>query len=77
MTVEVRLGIFPLEGNPLFLWGNCIAVVYESEYCIQREDTMRERRASYSGCVVGCISSFLLDNKIQGPENLSGGCSPH
>jgi hypothetical protein len=33
--------------------------VYYGEYCILREDTVRERRGSYSGCVVGCIPSFL------------------
>jgi hypothetical protein len=33
-------------------------VVYYREYCILREETMRERRRSYIGCVVGCIPSF-------------------
>jgi hypothetical protein len=33
-------------------------VVEESDYCILREETMRERRGSYSGCDVGCIPSF-------------------
>jgi hypothetical protein len=33
-------------------------VVYYCEYCILREDTVRERRGSYNGCVVGCIPSF-------------------
>jgi hypothetical protein len=33
-------------------------VVYYHEYCILREETMRERRGSYNGCVVGCIPSF-------------------
>jgi hypothetical protein len=28
------------------------------EYCILREETVRERRGSYNGCVVGCIPSF-------------------
>jgi hypothetical protein len=32
--------------------------MYHGEYCILREDTVRERRGSYSGCVVGCIPSF-------------------
>jgi hypothetical protein len=45
--VEVMLGIFSLEGNPL-LWGNCIATMYHYEYCIVREDIMRERRGSYN-----------------------------
>jgi hypothetical protein len=29
------------------------------EYCILSEDIVRERRGSYSGCVVGCIPTFL------------------
>jgi hypothetical protein len=33
-------------------------VVYYCEYCILREETMRERRGSCSGCVVGFITSF-------------------
>jgi hypothetical protein len=28
------------------------------EYCILREEIVRERRGSYNGCVVGCIPSF-------------------
>jgi hypothetical protein len=32
--------------------------VYVSEYCILREETVRERRGSYNRCVVGCIPSF-------------------
>jgi hypothetical protein len=32
--------------------------VYHCEYCILREETVRERRGSYNGCVVGCIPSF-------------------
>jgi hypothetical protein len=32
--------------------------VCDSEYCILREETVRERRGSYNGCVVGCIPSF-------------------
>jgi hypothetical protein len=33
--------------------------MYHSEYCILREETVRERRGSYSGFVVGCIPSFV------------------
>jgi hypothetical protein len=33
--------------------------VYVSEYCILREETVRERRGSYNGYVVGCIPSFV------------------
>jgi hypothetical protein len=33
--------------------------MYHCEYCILRYETMRERRGSYSGCVVGCIPSFV------------------
>jgi hypothetical protein len=32
--------------------------MYHCEYCILREETVRERRGSYNGCVVGCIPSF-------------------
>jgi hypothetical protein len=28
------------------------------EYCILREETVRERRGSYNICVLGCIPSF-------------------
>jgi hypothetical protein len=55
--MEVMLGIFSLEGNAL-LGGNCIAAVSDSEYCILREETVRERRESYKGHVVDCIPSF-------------------
>jgi hypothetical protein len=34
-------------------------VVYHCEYCIMREDTVRERRGSYNWCVVGRITSFV------------------
>jgi hypothetical protein len=33
--------------------------MYHCEYCIMREETVRERRGSYNGCVVGCIPSFV------------------
>jgi hypothetical protein len=33
-------------------------VMYHCEYCILSEDTVRERRGSYSECVVSCIPSF-------------------
>ena len=56
--VEFMLGFFSLEENP-FLWENFIVVVYVSEYCILREETLRERRGSYNGCVVGCIPLFI------------------
>jgi len=51
------LGFLSLEGNPL-LWGKCIAAKEESEYCILREENVRERRGSYNGFVVGCIPSI-------------------
>jgi hypothetical protein len=34
-------------------------VVSDSRYCVMREDTVRERRGSYNGCVIGCIPSFF------------------
>jgi hypothetical protein len=33
--------------------------MHHCEYFILSEDTMRERRGSYSGCVVGYIHSFV------------------
>jgi hypothetical protein len=56
--VEFMLGFFSLEGNPLLL-GKCIVAMHHCEYCIMREDTKRERRGSYNGCVVGFIPSFV------------------
>jgi hypothetical protein len=32
--------------------------MYHCEYCIMSEDTVREGRGSYNGCVVYCIPSF-------------------
>jgi hypothetical protein len=32
--------------------------MYVSEYFILREEIVRQRSRSYSGCVVGCIPSF-------------------
>jgi hypothetical protein len=51
--------VFAQKGNPFLYECNCIATVYMSEYCIPREDIVRERRGSYIGCVVGCIHSFV------------------
>jgi hypothetical protein len=31
---------------------------HDGEYCIMREDIVRERRGSYNVFVVGCIPSF-------------------
>jgi hypothetical protein len=33
--------------------------MYNFEYCILSEETVRERRGSYNRCVVGCISLFV------------------
>jgi hypothetical protein len=51
--------------------------MHVGEYCILREETMRERRGSYSGFVVGCIPSFCRIIIKKGPGNFSGGRSPH
>jgi hypothetical protein len=40
MKVEVMLGFFSLEGNPLLLF-NYIVVLYECDYCILRKDNVR------------------------------------
>jgi hypothetical protein len=33
-------------------------VVNHYEYCILREEIVRERRESYNGCGIGCIPSL-------------------
>jgi hypothetical protein len=33
--------------------------MYDSGYCILRLETVRERRGSYNGFVVGCIPSYV------------------
>jgi hypothetical protein len=33
--------------------------MHHCEYCILREDTVREIRGSYNGFVVGCIPSLV------------------
>ena len=52
----------------------CIVCVF-SEREIERE-TVRENRGYYSGSVVGCVSSFLLDNIKEGLA-VRGGRSPN
>jgi hypothetical protein len=37
---------------------NCIADMCEREYCILREENVREKRGIYNGSVIGCIPSF-------------------
>jgi hypothetical protein len=44
-------------------------VVYECDYCILREDTMRERRGSYNGLCYRLYPFILLDNKKEGLGN--------
>jgi hypothetical protein len=51
--------------------------MHHCEYCILSEETVRERRGIYSGFVVGCIPSFCWIIIKEGPENFSGGRSPH
>jgi hypothetical protein len=51
------LGFFSLEGNSILYEAICIVSVY-CIACIMREETVREIRGSYNGCVVGCIHSF-------------------
>jgi hypothetical protein len=40
--VEVMLGFFSLEGNPLLCMRELYCDVYVSEYCILREETVRK-----------------------------------
>ena len=46
-----------------------------SERETEREN-VRENIGYYSGSVVGCVSSFLLDNRKEGLA-VQGGCSPN
>jgi hypothetical protein len=55
--IKVMLRFFAIEINPL-LWGNCITAVYVCEYCILRDEIVRERRGSYNIHALGCIPSF-------------------
>jgi hypothetical protein len=51
--------------------------MYEGEYCILREDTVRERRGIYN---VFCCRLYPFICWIiikEGPGNFSGGRSPH
>jgi hypothetical protein len=52
-------------------------VVYVCEYCILREEIVRERRGSYNGCVVGCIPSFCWIIKRKDLEISLVERSPH
>jgi hypothetical protein len=51
--------------------------MHHCEYCILSEETVRERRGSYS--MVCCrLYPFICWIIIkEGPGNFSGGCSPH
>jgi hypothetical protein len=52
-------------------------VVCYGEYCILREEIVRERRGSYKWVCCRLYPFILLDNKKEGPGNFSGGRSPH
>jgi hypothetical protein len=39
--------------------------VYECDYCILREEIVRERRRSYNGHAAGCIPSFCWIIKMK------------
>jgi hypothetical protein len=49
----------------------------DGEYCILREETVRERRGSYSGFCCRLYPFICWIIIKQGPGNFSGGCSPH
>jgi hypothetical protein len=74
--VEIMLGFFSLEGNPILL-GKCIATMYVGEYCILREETVRERRGSYNGFCCRLYPFICWIIIKEGPGNFSGGRSPH
>ena len=51
--------------------------MYESEYCILREETVRERRGSYSEFFCRLYPFICWIIIKEGPDNFSGGRSPH
>ena len=51
--------------------------MYEGEYSILREETMRERRGSYSGFLLWLYPFICWIIIKEGPGNFSSGCSPH
>jgi hypothetical protein len=51
--------------------------MYEGEYCILREETVRERRGSYSGFCCRLYPFICWIIIKEGPGNFSGGRSPH
>jgi hypothetical protein len=50
---------------------------YDSEYCILREETVRERRGSYNGFCCRLYPFICWIIIKEGPGNFSGGRSPH
>jgi hypothetical protein len=49
----------------------------DGEYCILREETVRERRGSYNGFCCRLYPFICWIIIKEGPGNFSGGCSPH
>ena len=70
------LGVFSLEGNHL-LWGKCIVAMHYGEYCILREETVRQRRGSYNMFFYRLYPFICWIIIKEGPGNFSGERSPH
>jgi hypothetical protein len=51
--------------------------VFDGEYCILREETVRERRGSYNGFCCRLYPFICWIIIKEGPGNFSGGRSPH
>jgi hypothetical protein len=51
--------------------------MYDGEYCILREETMRERRGSYNKFCCRLYPFICWIIIKEGPGNFSGGRSPH
>ena len=49
----------------------------DGEYCILREDTVRERRGSYNGFYCRLYPFIFWIIIKEGPGNFSGGSIPH
>jgi hypothetical protein len=51
--------------------------MYDGEYCIMREETVRERRGSYNEFCCRLYPFICWIIIKEGPGNFSGGRSPH
>ena len=70
------LGFFSLEGNPLFMREMYCNYDIIANIVFKRIDCERKKRKLQWVCC-RLYPFILLDNKKEGPDNFSGGRSPH